>query len=158
MDPLRNQGFLFNIRHHHGHPRPVLLNFCSVKIAKRTKWQTLAILQFVPTRKKLNLPRVCFGESESKCYCYFATRGQTQSNPSHFILAIHDLSSEERWNVVWNIFMGRVRGNREKTWVFIYNMHPIILCHGSMLGLFFAPPKKKPQRDTHCRFHFWPLR
>lgn len=28
--------------------------------------------------------------------CYFATKGQTQNNPCHFVLVIHDLSSESR--------------------------------------------------------------
>lgn len=117
-------------RHRDGQPRPVLLNFSSITIGEGTKWQTLAISRPVWRRrrekKESTLSHSCFVET---------TWGQTQNNPHHFIS-----SSRHRWDVACNIFMGRLW----KTWVFVYNMHPIILWHSSTLVFFSRNHREIP--------------
>lgn len=134
--------------HRRGLPTPVLLNFSRATMAKGTKMTN--------TGNMAARSGFVFGSVWSKCYCSSATKG-VNSRANHVIC---DLNGRNRWNIVWNISIKSPRrrgaeggGQSWKTWVFIYNMHPIILCHSSTFAFF----RNHRGRDTRRRFHFWPL-
>lgn len=135
MDPLEEpRPSIQYHRHHHGHPMPVLLNFSSITIAKGTKWQTLAILRLARTKKKsseslfwLNLIQVLL------LFCHAGL------NPEQALsLHLSDTRSKQREQMkcCMEHLYGETERQSRKTWVFIYNMHPIILCHSSMFVFF----------------------
>jgi len=118
-------------------------------LEKSTKWWWQYCSFFFPKTIFLEFVLV---QPNPSVTVIFATQGQTESNSCHFIWAIQDLSSESRWNVVWNVFTQRPRGNRKRVGCLF-----TICIQSSFVTVPCSSFFPKPQRDTRWRFHFWPL-